>query len=181
MGNASCRFDNSIKGIYNALRFGAGVAQTAERLSFSYLLASQSGGCMATPRKPRALCLCGCKRQVSRPSMMFFSNKCQQDWEYQHYIGRWKTGLETGSSGVLGSVSNHIKRYLREKYKDRCPSCGWSERHPLTQTVPLEVDHMNGDSSDNREENLRMLCPNCHALTLNYRALNKGNGRVNRR
>ena len=149
--------------------------------SIFHQVAQLSGDSMATPRKSRALCLCGCNRQVSRPSMRFYSNKCQQDWEYAQYIGRWKTGSENGSSGMLGSVSNHIKKYLREKYKDRCPSCGWSERHPLTQTVPLEIDHINGDSSDNREENLRLLCPNCHSLTPNYRALNKGNGRGNRK
>lgn len=31
--------------------------------------------------------------------------------------------------------------------------------------IPLELDHVNGDRDDNRLENLRLLCPNCHALT----------------
>jgi len=136
---------------------------------------------MPTPRKPRVICLCGCGRQVTRPTYKFFSNKCQQDYEYQKYINRWQAGLESGSSGIIGGVSNHIKRYLREKYGEKCPECGWSKRHPLTRTVPLEVDHINGDASDNSEENLRLLCPNCHSLTPNYCALNRGSGRPNRR
>jgi len=34
--------------------------------------------------------------------------------------------------------------------------------------VALELDHNNGDHTDNRLENLRIVCPNCHALTETY-------------
>ncbi|MFD8823845.1 HNH endonuclease signature motif containing protein [Streptomyces sp. NPDC059605] len=47
---------------------------------------------------------------------------------------------------------------------ERCAECGippyWQGK-PLT----LEIDHVNGDWSDDRAENLRLLCPNCHAVT----------------
>ncbi|MFI2299831.1 HNH endonuclease signature motif containing protein [Actinacidiphila glaucinigra] len=55
---------------------------------------------------------------------------------------------------------------------ERCASCGadpvWRGR-PL----PLEVDHVNGDWRDNRLENLRFLCPNCHSTTDTYRGRNR--------
>jgi hypothetical protein len=35
----------------------------------------------------------------------------------------------------------------------------------LGKPMTLEIDHINGDWSDDREENLRLLCPNCHAIT----------------
>ncbi len=135
---------------------------------------------MGTPRKPRALCICGCGREVFRPGYKFYSNQCQQDYEFQEYIKRWQAGQEDGVNGVTANISRHIKRYLRRKYNDQCSRCGWGERHPVTGSVPLEVDHINGNALDNREENLRLLCPNCHSLTENFRNRNKGRGRANR-
>ncbi|MCX6808576.1 MAG: HNH endonuclease signature motif containing protein [Candidatus Berkelbacteria bacterium] len=55
--------------------------------------------------------------------------------------------------------------------KQVCEDCGWSI---ITDDgrIPLEVHRMNGDSKDNRLENLEILCPNCHSLRPNYRGRN---------
>ncbi len=55
--------------------------------------------------------------------------------------------------------------------------CGWCERNPATGRVPLELEHVDGDWRNARPENLLLLCPNCHALTPTFKALNKGRGR----
>lgn len=92
------------------------------------------------------------------------------------YIERWKRGEETGMKGKSG-ISSHLRKYLLEKYDFKCSRCGWSEVNPYSGNVPLEVEHIDGDFRNNDEDNLTILCPNCHSLTPTYRNLNRGNGR----
>jgi|LakMenEpi03Aug12_release.lakeMendotaPanAssembly.Ray.scaffolds.fasta_scaffold1126710_1 hypothetical protein len=56
------------------------------------------------------------------------------------------------------------RRLIRDGYKlAKCEICGLTEWNGLP--APLELDHINGLHSDNRLENLRIVCPNCHAQT----------------
>ena len=134
---------------------------------------------MSNRRKEHALCKCGCKREVARAITSggkFFSVQCLRDYEYRQYINRWLQGSETGNRGLV-QISNHVRRYLIEKYGEMCQRCGWSERNQTTGRVPITISHINGDWTDSTEGNLELLCPNCHSLTPTYGALNKGNGR----
>ncbi|MGH7158056.1 MAG: HNH endonuclease signature motif containing protein [Candidatus Saccharimonadales bacterium] len=65
------------------------------------------------------------------------------------------------------------KRLLEEGIKlPKCELCDWAERS-LDGRIPVELDHINGDHYDNRLENLRILCPNCHSLQPTHRGRNK--------
>lgn len=73
------------------------------------------------------------------------------------------------------------RRHLLRTRPHQCeyPGCGIKEW--LGSPVPLEMDHVDGNSDNNTEANLRLLCPNCHALTPTSRAKNRGQGRAFRR
>jgi hypothetical protein len=75
------------------------------------------------------------------------------------------------------------KRLFREGLKqERCELCGWAEKSEDGR-IPVELDHINGDKGDNRIENLRILCPNCHSLQSTHRGKNqrRRGGEIGRR
>lgn len=103
-----------------------------------------------------------------------------------HFMGKgWNKGWEFDPRKkqvalvdwlINGSTvqSNTLKRRLfKEGLKTpKCELCGWEEMS-IDGRVPVELDHINGDHEDNRLENLRILCPNCHSLQLTHRGKNK--------
>ena len=133
---------------------------------------------MPNPKKPRSPCP-NCGKEPARSYYKYCSVSCQMECQYQNYIHNWKGGKIIGLQR-LGVVSGHIKRYLREKYDNKCCVCGWNMVNSTTGRVPLVADHIDGNWRNNREENLRLICPNCDSLTSTYAALNKGKGRNNR-
>lgn len=62
--------------------------------------------------------------------------------------------------------------WLKQEREWKCECCGLTEWQG--KRLPLEVHHINGDRTDQRRENLQILCPNCHSLTENWRARSKG-------
>ena len=79
--------------------------------------------------------------------------------------------------GSRRAKSEHLRRAMMESgVPYSCAGCRRLARwrgKPLT----LHVDHINGDFHDNRLNNLRFLCPNCHAQTRNFAGRGKGSYR----
>ena len=82
--------------------------------------------------------------------------------------------LEEYFSNKFGIQSNKLRqRLIKEGYKEhKCEICGIMEWNG--QPTPLELDHIDGNHHNNTLDNLRVICPNCHAQTDNYRGKNKG-------
>jgi len=105
--------------------------------------------------------------------------KCQREYRLKEIFKK----IELDEPIQMGSdTTNHryYKRYLIEKHGEYCMECGWKEINPHSNKVPIELEHIDGNSKNNKLKNLKLLCPNCHSLTSTYKALNKGNGRFSR-
>jgi hypothetical protein len=78
------------------------------------------------------------------------------------------TALEYAKSDTCKSAKLK-KKLIEEGYlEDVCVGCG-NEGEWNGKPITLELDHINGDRYDNRFENLRILCPNCHSQTPTFR------------
>ena len=65
------------------------------------------------------------------------------------------------------SRSKKRKRLFTESMY-ACSQCGFNKTRECGGSI-LEIDHIDGDHTNNSYDNLRVLCPNCHALTPNFR------------
>lgn len=99
--------------------------------------------------------------------------------DYSHFTGqRWNTNPKnpvyvrtyTKSLDINSSLrSSHVKNLLYNMgiKENKCECCGISEWNG--KPIQCELHHINGDTTDNRIENLIILCPNCHSQTENFR------------
>ena len=109
---------------------------------------------------------------------VYCSHKCHREYEYKESIIEWKKGNLKGYRGKAKGTSKWLRRYLLEKYNNTCHKCGWNELHPVDGRPLVEINHIDGNAENNSEENLEVICPNCHSMTPNFRARNKNSCRV---
>jgi len=132
------------------------------------------------PRTKKKIYKCkSCKKEI-RKNLTGFCFKCFRENKKENYyketIKKWKSGRFDGMRGIEG-ISRQIRRYLFKKFKNKCSKCGWKKVNQYTGKIPLTVEHKDGNYKNNNEENLDLICPNCHSLTATYCSRNKGRGR----
>lgn len=99
-------------------------------------------------------------KNVDKTRGLRLCNQLRQKWTHENTL-------------VSDSKNRKIRKYvLQHKLLEyRCQECG---QEPIFRGKPLslQLDHINGIYNDNRLENLRFLCPNCHSQTVTFAGKN---------
>jgi len=126
--------------------------------------------------KPRFCKYCGKETR----NKVFCSRDCNRKYVNENYIKLWKNGKIPGYQKKSQAISPFVRNYLLEKANFKCSKCGFSGENLKTKKTILQINHIDGNWENCKEDNLEVLCPNCHAMTETFGILNKGNGRTAR-
>lgn len=114
-----------------------------------------------------------CNKEYQSANPKFCSHKCATDnvakKSMEQYVTTWTAAPQ----------SSLPKKYIIATKGYKCEVCGISDWQG--KPISLQLDHIDGNADNNHEDNLRLLCPNCHSQTDTFGAKNKGNGRLYRR
>jgi hypothetical protein len=117
-----------------------------------------------------------CKSELKKDTQKYCSYQCQNDYQRMKKVNLWLEGRHDGMRGKTATAM-WIKWYLIKQNGEKCMECNWCERNEHTGNIPIELEHVDGDFTNNKIENLKLLCPNCHSLTGTYKGANKKKGR----
>lgn len=106
----------------------------------------------------------------------YCSNDCQL--EYQWKIKKEKieeAGYFINTENNDQKARRTARKYLLEKYGNKCSICGNTEW--LGKPILLIVDHIDGDPTNSKIDNFRLICSNCDATLDTYKNKNKVKGK----
>lgn len=118
-----------------------------------------------------------CGKKTSHAKCGTCSQTCNQRRLHLINVDKWLNGISLGYRGKAKQVSETVRRYIKETRGTACEQCGWDKKHPVDGKCLTEIDHIDGDASNCKPSNLRVICPNCHAMTPTFRARNKKSSR----
>ena len=140
----------------------------------------QMGIEISDKKRPIFNCL-NCKKEIHRMAGIpkYCNNKCQNEYQRNLKTKYWLENQHEFSNVLISKPDTFIKPYLYSKQDFKCKICGVKNEWNGKPMIFI-LDHIDGNASDNREENLRLICHNCDSQLITYKSKNKKSARVNR-
>ena len=126
----------------------------------------------------KSICsICGKEFFSLKKEQQFCSPNCYKQFQREKLLNEWLNNGYNFPTKILLC----IRKYLYKSRNYKCEICGFEGYNKKTGNTILQIHHIDGDSTNNTKNNLQVLCPNCHAMTENFMALNVGKStRINR-
>lgn len=119
---------------------------------------------------------CGKETTFSYSKMnKFCSIDCQGKHKRTARINEWLNGKQFNTKLPLPAWIKDKDGYLARTHGYKCSICKIEDWNG--SPIVLEGDHIDGNYNNVVPSNLRLVCPNCHSQTNNFKGKNKGNGR----
>lgn len=115
------------------------------------------------------LCLT-CTTPLKKYQTKFCSSKCDGQFRKNETEKKLINGISVSTS--------KLRSYLISTIGYKCEICKGTEW--FGKPMPVTMDHIDGNASNNNLDNLRLICPNCDRFTPTFGYRNKGNGRQSR-
>lgn len=112
---------------------------------------------------PSRSCL-NCNKKLNNSTRKYCSHACRTSYIWKERKKLIELGKEKSSRAC--------KKYLIEKFGNKCMLCGWNKVNIYSKKVPIELNHIDGNKKNNKLDNLELLCPSCHSLTSTFKGLN---------
>jgi len=107
---------------------------------------------------------------------IFCSNKCSGEFIHKE---TYKDFIENNEKYCRGNYTpKNFKDFFLEEQNNKCDMC-FTMPHWNNKKLVFVLDHIDGDASNNKRENLRMICPNCDSQLDTFKSKNKNSTRRN--
>ena len=116
-----------------------------------------------------------CGKEICNENQSGLCINCYHLKQNKTKILLWKQTGKTGTK-VSSHIPNVIREYILDKQNGKCKICNippvWNGKQ-----LNFILDHIDGDASNNHENNLRLICPNCDSQLDTYKSKNKNSAR----